>query len=124
MKLISTTVFLFLFWSFASVAQPAFSPEVRSERDLQWMKDSLHITPAQAEKLNHINLNFERNMDKANDPPDNRLKEKKQKQLMRKKDADIKVILNNERLYQTYYRREKEKRRIQAIKYTGPHQPL
>jgi hypothetical protein len=120
----TVTAFLFMFCSGASFAQPRYSPAIRTERTMQWMHDSLHITPAQAEKINKIELSYEQNMDKANDAADKRYKERTQKQLMHKKDANIKAVLKNERSYQRYYKREKQIREIESRVYNGPHQPL
>src|ERR1035437_2760054 len=99
-----------------SYAQPVWSPEVRSEREMQWMQDSLHISPDQYKKISEISLNYQRNMDKVAQPANKHSKDKMQKKLMQKKDADLKALLNNEQ-YQKYYRREKQIRKQAKIVY-------
>ena len=120
MKLKSGVVFLFLFCSIISYAQPRWSPEVRAKRESQWMQDSLRLNPEQVNKITTINLDFQRNMDKAANTPE---KNKTQKQLMRKKNEAMKAILNKEQ-YPKYLKREKQIRKQEQIQYKGPHRPL
>jgi hypothetical protein len=124
MKLLNYLVFLgILCTSVISYAQPAYSPEVRSEREMQWMKDSLHIKPQLFDKISKISLSYQLNMDKAAQPDNKNGKEKTQKKLMQKKDADLKALLNKEQ-YARYYRREKEIRRIANIQHPPGRQPM
>ena len=118
MKLVCVFLFSLLF-NFASYAQPMWSPEVRSQREMQWMKDSLHISPEQADKITPLSLSYQQEMDKAGHLPD---KTKKQASLGRKKDAQLKAILNKEQ-YQKYYKKEQIIRKQAKIIYKD-HQPL
>ena len=114
------TLFLLLICSELSIAQPVFSPEIRAKRETQWMKDSLHLNEVQLTRAATINLNYQRDMDRAAESPN---KSKLQKQTMQVKDKELKTILTREQ-YPIYYRREQMIRKRAKIKYTGPHQPL
>ncbi len=94
----------FLLFAMPAYCQPRWSPEVRSERELKWMKDSLHLTHSQLAKIEPVSLKFQRDMDDAA-VPDYANRGKKQHPLMRQKDADYKAILTP-RQYEQYYRRE------------------
>lgn len=109
--------------SLESFAQPAWSPEVRSEREMQWMKDSLHISDKQYKKISAISLGYQQEMDKAALPANNRTKDKTQKKLMQKKDSELKSLLTNAQ-YQKYYRREKQIRQQAKVTYPPGRQPL
>ena len=111
---------ILLLGSSAAFAQPVWSPSVRADREVQWMTDSLNITPEQATQLKVISLNYNTRYDKAST---SKSKDKVRKMLMSRKDADIKKILNKEQ-YAHYYRREKQIREIEKNKITtGPHRP-
>ena len=107
---------LILVCSVAVSAQPVWSPQVRAKKDAEWMHDSLHMTPAQMEKANPILLNYQQEMDQTGGSA------VKSHELMKKKDAAMKSILNKEQ-YKKYYRREKQIRAIPKPNYKGPHQP-
>ena len=115
MKLSGCLVVLFLFCSLAVMAQPVWSPGKRSEMEMEWMRDSLHITPRQEQKAAPVSLHFQEQMDKSNGA------EKTQHDLMRKKDAAMKSVLNREQ-YKKYYRREKEIRLRPKVKPDPRHQ--
>jgi len=100
-------------------AQPRWSPAVRSEREMRWMKDSLNITEAQASQISGFSLTYQQQMDAAADQPG---KKKNQARLMKKKDTRLKAILTKEQ-YQKYYKREEMIRKQDQIVYKG-HQPL
>src|SRR3954466_6546338 len=105
-------VFLFLLFSFFhSFAQPRWSPEVRSKREMAWMNDSLNLTKKQLDRIAPISLNYQREMDKATEP-DYSKRGRKQHELMRKKDADLRGILTKNQ-YDLYYRRELRIRQVQ-----------
>lgn len=112
-------ILLLLLCSYATFAQPRYSPEVRSKREIQWLQDSLHINASQLNKISSISLKYQQQMDKAADQPD---KTKKQAKLMKKKDAEMKAILDKGQ-YQRYYKREELIRKQDAIIYKG-HQPF
>ena len=109
-------LFIFLFFTFASNAQPVRSPKARATAESQWMQDSLHTTAAQMEKINPILLNYQQQMDQ------NYGNDKKQKDLMQEKDSSLKGILSKEQ-YKIYYRREEQIRALPKRNHTGPHQP-
>ena len=128
MKLRSTFLFLFLViisvYPFAATfAQPAYSPEVRSDREMKWMQDSLHINKAQYKKISAISLSYQRNMDKAALPEHAKSKERTQKKLMLKKDESMKSLLNKQQ-YQRYYKQEKQIRARAKVVYPADRQPL
>ena len=104
--------------SFLSMAQPLKSADVRADRETQWMKDSLNVTPAQGDKVHKISLDFNQKMDKA---ATSKSRTKLQKQLMTKKDASLKKVLTKTQ-YAKYYAREKYIRQIekQQENSTGP----
>lgn len=108
--------------SLITFAQPVYSPAERARRDKQWVTDSLHLSQQQAEKFYGISLDYNQKMDSAAQNP--KTKKKKQQQLMARKDAKVKALLNDHALYQRYMRREKEIRHAQSIIYKGPHQPM
>ncbi len=107
-----------------SFAQPAWSPEVRTEREMKWMTDSLHITPAQAQKIMPAVLQYHRNMDIAKSAKDKKCNGRTQKQIMKKKDSSVKAALHNDKLYSKYYKNEQLIRKSESVIYKGPHQPL
>ena len=113
---IRSLLFLSLLCSYASVAQPVWSPEVRADRENKWMQDSLQLSGEKLARAHDISLNYYRQLDRFSN------NEKLQEKVMKKKDANMKPMLNKEQ-YQTYYRREKEQRRILRIKIPGPHRP-
>ena len=82
---------------------------------MEWMRDSLHLTPVQEKKAGSVVLNFQKQMDGASGS------EKKQHELMRKKDVVMQRILNPEQ-YKLYYRREQEIRSRPKPNHTGKHQ--
>lgn len=108
--------------SLTSIAQPRYSPGVRAQRETQWILDSLHISPDKGDRIHTISLNYYQQMDKASELP-GKEKDKKQKHLMNKKDADMRALMNKEQ-YQRYYKREEGIRQREKIIYKGPHQPL
>ena len=122
MKLRICFLFTLIFCAFTSFAQPRYSPGVRADRETQWMTDSLHITAEQSKKAHDISLEYNQKMDDASHLP-GKQKTKAQQRLERKKDADLKAILNKEQ-YEKYYRREKVIRSHANMQYKGPHQPL
>lgn len=117
-KIHSLLLFILLTASTA-IAQPLASPQVRADRETQWMKDSLKLPQAKLDKISAISLNYNTKMDSAAGLPD---KVKRQKRLMSQKDACIKGLLTRTQ-YQRYLKREKEIRRIANIKYEGTHRP-
>lgn len=121
MKLTTGILSLLLFCSFASFAQPRYSPEVRAEKEAQWMTDSLHITPEQSKKVHDISLTYNQQMDKASQLP-SKQKDKAQQHLINKKDADLKTILNKEQ-YRKYCKWGKQIRKMGKIQYSGPNLP-
>jgi len=112
-------ILVFICCSFSALCQPMYSPEERSRKEVQWMKDSLTLSGENLDKISKISLEYFRQMDKAAETKD---KDKEQGKLMKQKDKQLKALLNNEQ-YQKYYRREKEIRRHDKIIYKGPHQP-
>ncbi len=82
---------------------------------MEWMRDSLHLEPAQEKKVRPISIDFQKQMDLASGS------EQKQHELMRKKDAAMKHILNHEQ-YKLYYRREQEIRARPKPDRGGKHQ--
>ncbi len=102
-----------------SFAQPRWSPEVRSNREIQWLKDSLHITDAQLNKISSISLTYQQEMDKAANLPD---KKKRQAKLIKQKDAQMKAILDHSQYFR-YFKREELIRKQDAKVYKG-HQPM
>ena len=119
MKLTNCILVLLFLLPFAAFAQPRYSPEVRSKKEMQWLQDSVHINADQANKINGISLTYQQQMDKAAELPD---KIKKQDKLSKKKDAALKKILTKDQ-YQRYYKREAMIRKQDRIIYKG-HQPL
>lgn len=113
------SIILFLFCSLTTWAQPRYSPEVRSKKEIQWLKDSLQINDAQLNKISAISLSYQQDMDKAANQPD---KKKRQAKLMKKKDAEMKTILDHGQ-YIRYYNREELIRKQDARVYKG-HQPM
>ena len=116
MKLYRLLPAMFVLFSFASYAQPVWSPGKRAEMEEQWMQDSLHITPAQLQKISPVVLRYQQEKDKAKDS------DKRQQQLIREKDKAVKAILDKDQ-YKLYYRREKRIRAMPKRVYTGGHQP-
>jgi hypothetical protein len=117
-----TLIGLFSCTATIAIAQPRYAPAIRAQREAEWMRDSLGVSPAVAAKDSVISQRYNEQMDKASELQ-SPTKDKKKQQLMRKKDADIKALLHNNAQYQRYMRRERELRRIDALEYTGPHQP-
>ncbi len=101
MKRIGILLAVCIWLSLSGYAQPVWSPEKRAQMELEWMRDSLRLTPVQEKKARPVSVNFQKQMDGADGA------EKKQQDLMRKKDAAMKRILNGEQ-YKLYYRREQE----------------
>ncbi len=101
MKRNCSLVVAFLLYTTSVIAQPVWSPGKRSEMEMQWMRDSLHITTPQAQKASQVSLHFQEQMDNAAGS------DKRQHVLMQKKDAAMKSILTKVQ-YKKYYRREKE----------------
>jgi hypothetical protein len=99
-----------------SFAQPVWSPKVRATREAKWMQDSLHLTPDQLQMANPILLNYQEQMDK------NSGNDKKQHDLMKKKDSALKAILDKGQ-FKKYYRREEQIRALPKPNHSGPHQP-
>jgi hypothetical protein len=122
MSLKNRILYILFFLPFATFAQPRYSPEVRAERETQWMTDSLHISAEQSSKVHTMSLKYNQDMDKASQLP-GKQKDKTQQRLMNKKDAELKGMLNKEQ-YQKYYKREKLLRANEKRRYNGPHQPL
>ena len=116
MRLNQFLLFILLFCTLASNAQPVWSPKVRATREAQWMQDSLHITTGQLEKAKPILLTYQQKMDQNNG------NDKKQKELMHEKDRSLKDILDKEQ-YKKYYRREQQIRSLPKRPLSGPHQP-
>ena len=113
------SISLLLFCSLTTWAQPRYSPEVRSKKEIQWLKDSLQINEVQLNKISAISLSYQQDMDKAANQPD---KKKRQARLMKKKDAEMKTILDHGQ-YIRYYNREELIRKQDARVYKG-HQPM
>lgn len=118
MSRICIIILIIVFSGSVTLAQPAYSPAVRTERTMKWMHDSLNVTTTQSTKLHDIELNYQSSMDKAKSAHD----KKSQKQLMQKKDADVKTVLHNDQRYKKYYRREQIIRKQEQVVYKG-HQP-
>ena len=115
MKLSGSLLAICLWFSFSAAAQPVWSPQKRAQIEMEWMRDSLHLTPVQEKKAGSVVLNFQKQMDGASGS------EKKQHELMRKKDVVMQRILNPEQ-YKLYYRREQEIRSRPKPNHTGKHQ--
>ena len=115
----TTLLLLLLVGSLGVIAQPRYSPEVRSEREIKWMQDSIHVSPTQLEKIKSISLKYQQEMDKAADQPN---KKKNQEKLMQKKDAQMRRLLNKPQ-YNRYIRREEMIRKQDTMVYKG-RQPL
>jgi hypothetical protein len=106
-----------------AMAQPRYSPGERARREVEWMTDSLHISKEQGEKINAISLKYNEEMDKAAQNKVKSKKQKAQKVLMARKDADVKKILNSKTSYKRYLVREKNLRALDAIEPKGRYQP-
>ena len=119
MKLICSIFLFAMACVFAAHAQPRWSPGVRSQREIKWMQEALHITPGQLSRISGISLGYQQEMDKAAASPD---RSKKQARLMRQKDSGLKAILDKEQ-YREYYKREQAIRKQDKIIYKD-HQPL
>jgi len=107
-----------LLWPAVTFSQPRWSPEVRAQRELKWMKDSLLLNESQLGKVSALSLKYQQQMDQAAEARDNK---KKQAKLMKNKDASLKGILSKGQ-YQRYYNRETLIRRHDTATYKG-HQP-
>ena len=105
-----------LFCTMISFAQPVWSTGKRSEMEMGWLRDSLHLTPTQAQKAGSVSLTYQEQMDKAHGSA------KKEKAAMKKKDSGMKSILTTEQ-FKAYYRREKQIRALPRPKNNGIHQP-
>ena len=121
MKLSTIFILSLLFLSFASDAQPMYSPQVRAERETKWMHDSLHLPEKKLAKVEQISLVYHQTMDSVNDHA-GKSKEKIKQSLMRKKDADIKALLSKEQ-YRRYYKREQLIRKQSKVQYPKDRQP-
>jgi Spy/CpxP family protein refolding chaperone len=95
--------------SVISMAQPRRSPEVRAEKETQWMKDSLGVTATQADKVHSIALSYHQKMDKV---ATSKTKTRQQKKLMSQKDASIKKLLSKEQ-FDRYCAHEKQVRLVE-----------
>jgi len=82
-------------------AQPVYSPEKRAKLEVQWLQDSLGITPQQATKAGSISLTYNRQMDKAADMKEAAAKKSRQKVIRQKKNIAMKALLTDEQ-YQHY----------------------
>ena len=91
--------------SITSFAQPVWSPQKRSEMEMEWMRDSLHLTPAQQQKASPVSLRFQQQLDNAHGSS------KKEQAAMKKKDAAMRSIFTSAQ-YKKYYRREKQIRAL------------
>lgn len=107
---------LLLICSVAVSAQPVWSPQLRATRYAEWMRDSLHLSTEQLEKVKPVLLNYEQHIDLAGKDT------KRNHALMQEKDKAMKSILDKEQ-YKKYYRREKQIRALPKPNYKGPHQP-
>ena len=105
---------ILLLYSATSFAQPAWSPARRSEMEMGWLRDSLHLTPAQEAKAGPVTITYQQQMDNAHGSP------KKERAAMKKKDAAMKSILTASQ-YKTYYRRERKIRSLPKPDRTGQH---
>ena len=83
--------------------------------EMEWMRDSLKITPAQERKAGPVSLKYQRQKDDAHGSV------KKEQAAMKKKDAALKTILTPGQ-YKVYYRREKQIRALPKRKHNGQHQ--
>ena len=113
--------FLFVLCSVNAHAQPAWSPELRAENEVKWMKDSLKLSVIQLKKIHYISLKYNRSRDSIN-ISENKKKEQIKQQLDRKKDAEIKSLISKEQ-YQKYFKREQEMRKIEARQIKGRPKP-
>jgi hypothetical protein len=108
-----------LLCSSTSFAQPVWSPETRAERETAWMRDSLNATEAQSVKIKRIELNYNKQIDQVMNKQGQTAK-----RLMRKKDKDMKSVLDRDQ-YARYYRREQEIREVEkSRKVDKEHIPL
>jgi len=104
-----------------SFAQPRFSPQVRAEREVKWMQDSLHLSESKLHNIMAISLTYNNAMDSIAEHA-GKNKDKAQAKLMKKKDAQIKALLTKQQ-YQRYYRREQMIRMQDKVKYPPGKQP-
>ncbi len=102
-------------------AQPVWSAEVRAERNANWYRDSLQMKGEALAKCSAIDLKYQQKIDKESEKS-GQYKNKTKTHFLRKKDAEMKAIMNAEQ-FQRYMRREKEIRRQMNIKYEGFYQP-
>ena len=121
MKLRLTIAFLLLLSATASFAQPRWSGKLRAKSETEWMKDNLNLSAGQLTKASSIVLDFQQQMDKAGETPETR--NKVQQRLMRKKDMDMKAILNKTQ-YQKYYNNQVQMRQRENATYKDGHRPL
>ena len=115
MKLRGLLLVVCSWFSFPVAAQPVWSPEKRAEMEMEWMRDSLRLTPTQAKKAHPVSLNYQKKMAETGGS------KTKQHDLMQKKDGAMKHILNPEQ-YKVYYRREEEIRSRPEPSHSGKRQ--
>ena len=108
----------FILCSFVAMGQPVMSPERRAELETEWMRDSLHATPAQVKKIAIITVNYQQEIDKLISKTG-----KLAQKLWAKKDAELKKTLNKMQ-YQRYYKRELQIRKVARNQKTDEkHRP-
>ena len=112
----------FLLFSVGASAQPVWSAEVRAERNVNWFRDSLQMKGEALKKCGDIELKYQQKIDKESEKS-GQYKNKTKAHLLRKKDTEMRAIMNAEQ-FQRYMRREREIRRQMYIKYEGRYQPL
>jgi len=83
--------------------------------EMEWMRDSLHLTPAQVPRATVVSGNYQQQMDNAHGST------KKERAAMKRKDAAMKKILTSAQ-YKKYYRREKQIRALPKPNHTGQRQ--
>lgn len=100
---IVAAIFLYISVAFSASAQFQYSPEATAEKETQWMIDNLHLKQAQVNRAATVSLKHYIALAKVVG------QEKQLQALHRRKDLDMKDILNREQ-YQRYLKREKQLR--------------
>jgi len=121
MKLFNGVILLLLLSSVVSLAQPRWSAKLRAKSEIDWMKEDLRLSGEQLTRASVIVQDFHQQMDKAGETPETR--DKAQQRLMRKKDMDMKALLNKAQ-YQKYYANQIQMRQRERATYKDGRQPL
>ena len=121
MKLTTCIALLLIFSATASFSQPRWNAKLRAKSEIDWMKENLHLSEDQLSKSVNIVQVFQQQMDKAGETPETR--DKAQQRLMRKKDMDMKAVLNKTQ-YQKYYDNQIQVRQRERATYKDGHRPL